>query len=247
VRKAGYDTVVVVSAMGDTTDRLKKLAFQITDSPSEREMDVLTSTGEQVSVALLAMAIHSLGYEAISFTGAQVGIVTDSAHTRAKIVRIEPVKIKNELSLGRIAIVAGFQGITHDAQITTLGRGASDLTAIALGAVFKAEVVEIYTDVDGVYTADPRIVRDARKLPVITYDEMLEMASLGAQVMHGCSRSCQVKFFPGDRDADQGGGKVNGESSRSGGNCKQESGKNYFARCPGPSWYCGSHFQAHSG
>ena len=185
VRKAGYDTVVVVSAMGDSTDRLRKLAFQVTDSPSEREMDVLTSTGEQVSVALLAMAIHSLGYEAISFTGAQVGIVTDSAHTRAKIVRIEPVKIKNELSLGRIAIVAGFQGITTDAQITTLGRGASDLTAIALGAVFKAEVVEIYTDVDGVYTADPRIVRDARKLPVITYDEMLEMASLGAQVMHG--------------------------------------------------------------
>lgn len=182
-KKAGYDTVVVVSAIGDTTDELIKLAYGITHSPSEREIDVLISTGEQVSVALLAMAIHSLGYEAISFTGPQIGIVTDNAHTRARIMRIEPVKIKNELSLGRIVIVAGFQGITQDYEITTLGRGGSDLTATALGAALKAEVVEIYTDVDGVYTADPRVVKDARKLPVISYDEMLEMASLGTQVI----------------------------------------------------------------
>lgn len=182
-KKAGYDTVVVVSAIGDTTDELIKLAYGITHSPSEREIDVLISTGEQVSVALLAMAIHSLGYEAISFTGPQIGIVTDNAHTRARIMRIEPVKIKNELSLGRIVIVAGFQGITQDSEITTLGRGGSDLTATALGAALKAEVVEIYTDVDGVYTADPRVVKDARKLPVISYDEMLEMASLGTQVI----------------------------------------------------------------
>jgi aspartate kinase len=182
-KKAGYDTVVVVSAIGGTTDELIKLARQITDSPSEREVDVLISTGEQVSVALLAMAVHSLGYEAISFTGLQIGIVTDSAHTRARIVKVEPGRIKSELSLGKIVIVAGFQGITQDSEITTLGRGASDLTAIALGTVLKAEVVEIYTDVDGVYTADPKVAKDARKLPVISYDEMLEMASLGAQVM----------------------------------------------------------------
>ena len=183
VRKAGYDTVVVVSAIGDTTDGLVNLARQITESPSEREMDVLISTGEQVSVALLAMAIHALGYEAISFTGAQIGIFTDSSHTRAKILKIEPAKIRNELTLGRIVIAAGFQGVTADEEITTLGRGGSDLTAIALGAVLKAEVVEIYTDVEGVYTADPRIVKDARKLPVVSYDEMLEMAGLGAQVI----------------------------------------------------------------
>jgi aspartate kinase len=170
-KKAGYDTVVVVSAIGGTTDELIKLARQITDSPSEREVDVLISTGEQVSVALLAMA------------GLQIGIVTDSAHTRARIVKVEPGRIKSELSLGKIVIVAGFQGITQDSEITTLGRGASDLTAIALGTVLKAEVVEIYTDVDGVYTADPKVAKDARKLPVISYDEMLEMASLGAQVM----------------------------------------------------------------
>ncbi len=183
VKKAGYDTVVVVSAIGDTTNGLINLARQITESPSEREMDVLISTGEQVSVALLAMAIHALGYEAISFTGSQVGIFTDSSHTRAKILKIEPAKIRNELTLGSIVIVAGFQGVTAGEEITTLGRGGSDLTAVALGAVLKAEVVEIYTDVEGVYTADPRIVKDARKLPVVSYDEMLEMAGLGAQVI----------------------------------------------------------------
>ena len=183
VKKAGYDTVVVVSAIGDTTNGLINLARQITESPSEREMDVLISTGEQVSVALLAMAIHALGYEAISFTGSQVGIFTDSSHTRAKILKIEPARIRNELTLGRIVIVAGFQGVTAGEEITTLGRGGSDLTAIAIGAVLKAEVVEIYTDVEGVYTADPRIVKDARKLPVVSYDEMLEMAGLGAQII----------------------------------------------------------------
>ncbi len=193
-RKVGYDTVVVVSAIGGTTDELVKLAYQVTDSPSEREIDVLISTGEQVSVALLAMAVHSLGYEAISFTGSQTGIVTDSAHTRARIMKIEPEKIKNELSLGKIVIVAGFQGTTQDSEITTLGRGASDLTAIALGAVLKAEVVEIYTDVDGVYTADPKVAKDARKLPVISYDEMLEMASLGAQVMQSRAVEFAKKF-----------------------------------------------------
>ncbi len=182
-KKAGYDTVVVLSAIGNTTDELIKLAHRIADSPSHREIDVLISTGEQVSVALLAMAVNSLGCEAISFTGPQIGIVTDNVHTRARIVKIEPEKIVNELSLGRIVIVAGFQGITQDSEITTLGRGGSDLTAVALGAVLKAEVVEIYTDVEGVYTADPRVAKDARKLPVISYDEMLEMASLGTQVM----------------------------------------------------------------
>jgi len=182
-RKTGYDTVAVVSAVGDTTEGLIKLAYEVTDSPSEREVDVLISTGEQVSVALLAMAVHSLGYEAISFTGPQIGIVTDGIHTQARIMKIEPGKIKSELASGRIVVVAGFQGTTQDAEITTLGRGGSDLTAIALGAVLKAEVVEIYTDVEGVYTADPRVVGDARKLPIISYDEMLEMASLGAQVM----------------------------------------------------------------
>ena len=182
-KKAGYDTVVVLSAIGNTTDELIKLAHRIADSPSHREIDVLISTGEQVSVALLAMAVNSLGCEAISFTGPQIGIVTDNVHTRARIVKIEPEKIVNELSLGRIVIVAGFQGITQDSEITTLGRGGSDLTAVALGAGLKAEVVEIYTDVEGVYTADPRVAKDARKLPVISYDEMLEMASLGTQVM----------------------------------------------------------------
>lgn len=194
VKKAGYDTVVVVSAIGGSTDELIKLAHKITDSPSEREIDVLISTGEQVSVALLAMAVHALGYEAISFTGPQIGILTDGSHTRAKIMKIEPGKIKNELALGRIVIVAGFQGTTQDAEITTLGRGGSDLTAIALGAVLKAEVVEIYTDVEGVYTADPRVVYDARKLPVISYDEMLEMASLGAQIMQSRAVEFAKKF-----------------------------------------------------
>lgn len=193
-RKAGYDTVVVVSALGKTTDELIKMAYSVNPSPSEREIDVLMSTGEQISVAILAMAIHSLGYEAISFTGPQIGILTDGSYTRAKIVDIKPEKIKEQLSLGRIVIVAGFQGVSRDADITTLGRGGSDLTAIAMGAVLNSEVVEIYTDVDGVYTADPRVVKDARKLQVVSYDEMLEMSSLGAQVMQARSVEFAKRF-----------------------------------------------------
>ncbi len=182
-RRKGYDLVVVVSALGDTTDDLLKLAYKITPSPSERELDMLISTGEQTSVALLAMAIHKLGYEAISFTGAQVGIITDSSHTKARIIKINASRIKRELARKRIVIVAGFQGVDLLREITTLGRGGSDLTAVALGKVLKAKSCEIYTDVEGVYTADPRIVPQARKLQNLSYDEMLEMASLGAQVL----------------------------------------------------------------
>lgn len=182
-RRKGYDLVVVVSALGDTTDDLLKLAYKITPSPSERELDMLISTGEQTSVALLAMAIHKLGYEAISFTGAQVGIITDSSHTKARIIKINASRIKRELARKRIVIVAGFQGVDLLREITTLGRGGSDLTAVALGKVLKAKSCEIYTDVEGVYTADPRIVPQARKLQSLSYDEMLEMASLGAQVL----------------------------------------------------------------
>jgi len=182
-RRKGYDLVVVVSALGDTTDDLLKLAHKITPSPSERELDMLISTGEQTSVALLAMAIHKLGYEAISFTGAQVGIITDSSHTKARIIKINASRIKRELAQKRIVIVAGFQGVDLLREITTLGRGGSDLTCVALSKVLKAKFCEIYTDVEGVYTADPRIVPQARKLQSLSYDEMLEMASLGAQVL----------------------------------------------------------------
>ncbi len=179
----GNDVVVVISALGDTTDRLIKLAKEICERPPEREMDMLLSTGEQVSVALLSMAIHSLGFQAISFTGAQVGIVTDSSHTKAKIIDIKVARILEELSKGRIVIVAGFQGVSLDDHITTLGRGGSDTTAVALAASLGAEVCEIYTDVEGVFTADPRLVPEARKIDRITYDEMLEMAATGAKVM----------------------------------------------------------------
>lgn len=182
-KKRGYQPVVVVSALGDTTDELMELASRINPEPSEREMDMLLSTGEQISVALLAMAIHKLGFEAISFTGAQVGIITDSSHTRARIIKINTDKIHQELKKGKIVIVAGFQGVTLAQDITTLGRGGSDLTAVALAKVLEAKECEIYTDVDGIYTADPRIVRQAQRLAEISYDEMLEMASLGAQVL----------------------------------------------------------------
>jgi aspartate kinase len=179
----GNNLIVVVSAMGEMTDELVDLAHQITDSPDEREYDMLLSTGEQISVALLAMALHTLGQEAISFTGAQVGIRTDGWHTKARIVSIETERIQKELNAGRIAIVCGFQGVDSEFNITTLGRGGSDTSAVALAAAFNADLCEIYTDVDGVYTADPRIVPEARKLLRISYDELLEMASLGAQVM----------------------------------------------------------------
>ena len=193
-KKKGNDVVVVVSALGDTTDELVSLAGQISKRPPERELDMLMSTGEQVSMALLAMALHELGHEAISFTGAQVGITTDSTHTKAKIIDVSTGKIKKQLKEGRIVIVAGFQGVDPKHEITTLGRGGSDMTAVALAKVLKAEMCEIYTDVNGVYTADPRIVKDARKLDSISYDEMLELASLGAQVMQARSVEVASKF-----------------------------------------------------
>lgn len=183
-KKTGRRLVVVVSAMGDTTDELIQLARQVTDEPSEREMDLLLSTGEMVSVTLVAMALRALGCDAISLTGAQAGIRTDSSHSRARIVAIDPKRVRHELEQDRVVIVAGFQGITDRSDITTLGRGGSDTTAVALAASLSASVCEIYTDVDGVYTADPRVVPNARKLEVISYDEMLELAKLGARVMH---------------------------------------------------------------
>jgi len=193
-RKKGYDLVVVVSALGDTTDELVELAAKINTEPSEREMDMLLSTGEQISVALLAMAIHKLGFEAISFTGAQVGIITDTSHTKARIIKINADRIKEALKRNQIVIVAGFQGVNLNQDITTLGRGGSDLTAVALAKELAADECEIYTDVEGVYTTDPRIEPKARKIQEITYDEMLEMASLGAQVMQARSIEVAKKF-----------------------------------------------------
>ncbi len=187
-KKEGHDVVVVVSALGDTTDELIELADQVTDDPSEREMDMLISTGEQISCALLAMAVEKLGVPAISFTGAQVGIITDNSHTRARILNISAAdRIKEQLKEGRIVVVAGFQGMSIKKEITTLGRGGSDLTAVALASALGAKICEIYTDVDGVYTADPRIVKNAKKLSKISYEEMLELASLGAKVMQARS------------------------------------------------------------
>jgi len=187
-KKRGHDVVVVVSALGDTTDELIELASKVTDDPSEREMDMLISTGEQISCALLAMAIQELNVPSISFTGAQVGIITDTTHTKARILDISASdRIKEQLKEGRVVVVAGFQGISIKKEITTLGRGGSDLTAVALAKALGAKICEIYTDVDGVYTADPRIVKDARKLSKISYDEMLELASLGAKVMQARS------------------------------------------------------------
>ncbi|HHW13773.1 MAG TPA: aspartate kinase [Firmicutes bacterium] len=179
----GVSVVAVVSAMGDTTDELLALARQVTDRPPTRELDMLLATGEQQSIALLAMAIQALGEPVISLTGAQGGITTDSVHTKAKIESINGERILEELERGRIVIVAGFQGITRDEEITTLGRGGSDTTAVALAAALKAERCEIFTDVDGVYTADPRLVPSASKLAAISYGEMLEMASSGAVVL----------------------------------------------------------------
>ncbi len=183
-KSAGNDVVVVVSAMGKTTDQLVELAYQISPNPPRREMDMLLSTGEQVSIALLAMALYELGADAVSFTGGQVGIMTSSDYSNAKILEIKTDRIKNALSEGKVVIVAGFQGTDEDMNITTLGRGGSDTTAVALAAALKADVCEIYTDVDGVFTSDPRIVPDAKKVDRISYEEMLELASLGAKVMH---------------------------------------------------------------
>jgi aspartate kinase len=181
---AGNKVVVVVSARGRMTDELLGLAYKINNNPSARELDMLLSTGEQMSSALMAMAIHSLGYPAVSFTGRQVGITTDSFHTNARIININTNRIIEELSQDRIVVVAGYQGVDENDNITTLGRGGSDTTAVALAAMLKADICDIYTDVDGIYTADPRIVPEARKLTKISYDEILELASMGAQVVH---------------------------------------------------------------
>jgi aspartate kinase len=184
-KKAGHQVVVVVSAMGDTTDELIDLANQITPLPTGRELDMLLTAGERISMALLAMAIKNLGFEALSFTGSQAGVITDSKHGRARIIDVTPGRIQEALKQDAIAIVAGFQGISQDTKdVTTLGRGGSDTTAVALAAALEADVCEIYTDVDGVFSADPRIVPSARKLKSVTYEEMLELAACGAKVLH---------------------------------------------------------------
>ena len=190
----GHHVAVVVSAMEGVTDNLIKLAHQIVQDPSAREMDMLLATGEQASVALLAMALHAIGVRAVSLTGAQAGIVSDGVHTKAKILNITPTKVRQILQEENVAIVAGFQGVSLTGDITTLGRGGSDLTAIALAAALKADKCEIYTDVDGVFTADPRLVGNARKLEEISYDEMLEMASLGSKIMQARSVEFAKKF-----------------------------------------------------
>jgi aspartate kinase len=203
-KRSGDDVVAVVSAMGHVTDELVELARQITPEPPDREMDMLLSTGEQVSISLLAMAIIAEGVDAVSFTGAQVGIVTDSVHSKAKITEVRADRVREALAQDKIVIVAGFQGMTSDGTITTLGRGGSDTTAVAVAAGIGADVCEIYTDVDGVYTADPRIVPDARKIDMLSYEEMLEMAASGAGVLqmrsvefarnHGVVIHCRSSF-----------------------------------------------------
>jgi len=204
---SGHRLVVVVSAMGRTTDSLVSLARQLSPAPDPREMDMLLATGEQVTIALLAMALQTLGHKARSFTGSQVGMRTDRGHTRARITQIAPDRVRAALDAGEIAVVAGFQGLSDDDEITTLGRGGSDLTAVALAAALQADVCEIYTDVEGVFTADPNVVPDARKLARVAYDEMLEMASLGAKVLqarsvefakkHGVTVHVRSTFKPG--------------------------------------------------
>jgi aspartate kinase len=184
-KKAGNQVVVVVSAMGDTTDELIELANAVTPIPQGRELDMLLTAGERISMAVLAMAINNLGFEALSFTGSQAGVITDSVHGKARIIDVTPGRIREAIDSGAIAIVAGFQGISQDTKdITTLGRGGSDTTAVALAAALEADVCEIYTDVDGVFSADPRVVPTARKLKTVTYEEMLELAAAGAKVLH---------------------------------------------------------------
>jgi aspartate kinase len=193
-RAPGNQMVVVVSAMGKTTDGLVGLAASLAPSPEPRELDMLLATGEQVTIALLAIALQALGFKARSFTGPQAGLRTDRAHTKARITRITAERVRAALDAGAVAVVAGFQGQSDDDEITTLGRGGSDLTAVALAAALKADVCEIYTDVDGVYTADPNVVPDARKLSRVAYDEMLEMASLGAKVLQARSVEFAKKY-----------------------------------------------------
>lgn len=184
LQQEGNQVVVVVSAMGKTTDGLVKMIYDLSQNPPEKELDVLLSTGEQVTIALLSTALESLGSKAVSLTGGQAGILTDSNHSRAKIHNIDPERILEELAQGKIVVVAGFQGADRQGEITTLGRGGSDTTAVALAAALKADVCEIYTDVSGIFTIDPNLVKNARKLSFISYDEMLELANLGAKVMH---------------------------------------------------------------
>jgi aspartate kinase len=207
-RKAGHDVVVIVSAMGDTTDELLDLASQVSPVPPGRELDMLLTAGERISMALLAMAIHNLGYEARSYTGSQAGVITTSSHGKARIIDVTPGRLRIALDEGAIAIVAGFQGVSQDTKdITTLGRGGSDTTAVAVAAALHADVCEIYTDVDGVFTADPRIVPDARKIPMISFEEVLEMSASGAGVLqlrsveyarnHGVRIHCRSSFHEG--------------------------------------------------
>ncbi|MFH1859632.1 MAG: aspartate kinase, partial [bacterium] len=193
-KKKDPEIVVVVSAMSGETDKLIALGHEICQTPDEREMDMLVSTGEQVSSALLSMALIDMGCPAISLNASQIEILTDDAHTKAKICKINTDRMIKELNAGKIVIVAGFQGITEDENITTLGRGGSDTTAVAIAGALQADICEIFTDVDGVYTADPRIVPEARKLDIISYEEMLEMASLGAKVLHSRSVELAKKF-----------------------------------------------------
>lgn len=193
-KEKGYGVVIVVSAMGKTTDQLIELAEGVSENPSAREMDMLLTTGEQVTISLMAMALHTLGHDAISLTGHQVEIMTDKHHGKAKILDIDSKRMERYLNNGKIIIVAGFQGITSDNEITTLGRGGSDTTAVALASALHAKVCDIYTDVTGVFTADPRVVHNAKKLKAITYDEMLELASVGANVLHSRSVEFAKKF-----------------------------------------------------
>ncbi len=183
-QKAGHRVVMVVSAMGKTTDHLVDLADQLSSDPPKREMDQLLSTGEQVTISLMAMALDAMGAKAISFTASQIGMITNDAHSKAQIKKIDVRRIEQQLDAGKIVIVAGFQGVTEQGHVTTLGRGGSNVSLVAIAAALKAEVCENYTDVDGIFTADPRIVPNARKIEKISYDEMLELASLGANVLH---------------------------------------------------------------
>lgn len=194
VRDQGHSVVVAVSAMGDTTDNLIQLVREVSDNPPAREMDVILSTGEQVSIALLTMALNDLGKRAVSLTGYQAGIYTDKSHLKARILNIDTFRIKSELNRGNIVVVAGFQGVNDANDITTLGRGGSDTTAVALAAALGADLCEIYTDVDGVYTADPRVVSEARRLDTVSYEEMLEFANLGAVVLHPRSVELAMQY-----------------------------------------------------
>jgi aspartate kinase len=186
-KRAGYEVVVVVSARGDTTDELLALAKEVSREPDRRELDMLLSTGERISMALLAMAIRELGHEAVSLTGSQSGIITNASHSQARIIEVRPFRVLDELDAGRIVIVAGYQGVSYRRDVTTLGRGGSDTTAVALAAALEAEACEIYSDVEGVFTADPRIVSDAKKIDAIGYEEMQELATAGAKVLNAAA------------------------------------------------------------